>query len=649
LSIITLLINITEITLLSSFSKGYLNIPFNQFITSIAVFIISVTVVFILIKIFLGPLEKAFKQLSTEKHIEESLLKKARKSAIRFPRIVGLIYLISYLGFGLLSNVLKGKAALVSNMELIPINFGTSLLLSVMIYTILTYYLIKYKRELNMFFINDSNKEKEESIFIKGIIVTLSIVISIVFHFNIYGKILENTIYKELQSNSISKTRIEEISKNKDLLYLALSLRLGILAGSVGIVYSVVLSKTLKYTSGKFRDLGLQEINLDNKILLISFDEVGEIGNHFNRFMEKLNNTMLQSKESLKEVMENDDKTQKNMKELSSKAIELINSTNKNFEQLLKQDVIIKNTTILINEIITSINSIFSELNKLSSTGDENSASVNQMTSSVENITQSLETANEHINILYSLSKDGYEHISKSINSINEISETYTTISEMIDEISKIAKQTNLLSMNANIEAAHAGTYGRGFAVVAEEIRKLAEESQIFSNQIREHIEKMTEKINTGVTLIEETGKTFSNIFKEVKTNTNLINDIFSAMTQQAIALRGISSGSDKIAKNAFGINENANLQKNKVDKLMLMIGELYTISKNINDISQKNKEHSEQIEEFFSDFKKLFDINSNLIKELSLSIDKFKTFNTQDTFSQTMGLAVIPDKLKQN
>jgi methyl-accepting chemotaxis protein len=365
--------------------------------------------------------------------------------------------------------------------------------------------------------------------------------------------------------------------------------------------------------------------------------------------MEKLNNTMLQSKESLKEVMENDDKTQKNMKELSSKAIELINSTNKNFEQLLKQDVIIKNTTILINEIITSINSIFSELNKLSSTGDENSASVNQMTSSVENITQSLETANEHINILYSLSKDGYEHISKSINSINEISETYTTISEMIDEISKIAKQTNLLSMNANIEAAHAGTYGRGFAVVAEEIRKLAEESQIFSNQIREHIEKMTEKINTGVTLIEETGKTFSNIFKEVKTNTNLINDIFSAMTQQAIALRGISSGSDKIAKNAFGINENANLQKNKVDKLMLMIGELYTISKNINDISQKNKEHSEQIEEFFSDFKKLFDINSNLIKELSLSIDKFKTFNTQDTFSQTMGLAVIPDKLKQN
>ena len=111
-----------------------------------------------------------------------------------------------------------------------------------------------------------------------------------------------------------------------------------------------------------------------------------------------------------------------------------------------------------------------------------------------------------------------------TVESMHDLSEQSTRIFDILTTLNKITSKTNLLSLNASIEAARAGANGRGFAVVAEEIRKLAENSKNFTNQINEILGEILGKIN-GVT---EEVLSQKNIVEECKNNTDSVSDLFS-------------------------------------------------------------------------------------------------------------------------
>ena len=124
-----------------------------------------------------------------------------------------------------------------------------------------------------------------------------------------------------------------------------------------------------------------------------------------------------------------------------------------------------------------------------------------------------------------------------------------------------LASQTNLLSMNAAIEAAHAGEYGQGFAVVAEEVRNLAESSAKSARNIQQHIQEMIVTIDNGVETINSAGQSFMNISQKVEETADFVAEISAAMEEQKIGAAETQQATVTVVDAVHAVNDLAQTQ----------------------------------------------------------------------------------------
>lgn len=215
----------------------------------------------------------------------------------------------------------------------------------------------------------------------------------------------------------------------------------------------------------------------------------------------------------------------------------------------------------VINEILQTIirvdinsSELYSSSNMLAEGAVKQAASLEQITASITEVNARTKINAEHAtyaNQLTALAMEacsaGEQQMRSMASSVQEISESGKRIGQIIRSIDEIAFQTNILSLNAAIEAAHAGVHGKGFSVVAGEVRSLAGKCAEAAAQTVVYFEQIERKLITSSDTLVTTQKSFADIQDRVRKVTELISEIAVAGNDEALALSEIKKGLDQI------------------------------------------------------------------------------------------------------
>ncbi len=172
---------------------------------------------------------------------------------------------------------------------------------------------------------------------------------------------------------------------------------------------------------------------------------------------------------------------------------------------------------------------------------EETASSIEELTGTVRENAGNAQNANKLADSAMQKAQRGGEVVGQAVTAMQEINSSSRKISDIIGVIDEIAFQTNLLALNAAVEAARAGEQGRGFAVVAAEVRNLAQRSAAAAKEIKELIKDSVQKVQDGSRLVDESGRTLSEIVEAVASVNDIIGSISNASQEQAAGIEQVN------------------------------------------------------------------------------------------------------------
>ena len=313
------------------------------------------------------------------------------------------------------------------------------------------------------------------------------------------------------------------------------------------IVY--LLSRSLKAyfkrVSGVFEKIASGD--LTGRLEVKRNDEIGSVIVNLNKALEN-NRSMVSALKSEAERMDAVSSTlSSNMEETSATVRQINGTVTAVKEKAISQAAGVTETSATVEQITGRLTRLFSDIETQSMHIESSVDSVTRIVNDTSEITKTLEESNELIKNVYAQTKVGKDGAKAANEVVAQISEKSTALFEASQIIQNIAGQTNLLAMNAAIEAAHAGESGKGFAVVASEIRKLAEESNAQGKQIGLVIKETSEIIYRLTEMGLKAEQSFVGVYDSVSQISEKEDSIVQAMRGQDTNGKNIIDSMKKI------------------------------------------------------------------------------------------------------
>ena len=400
-----------------------------------------------------------------------------------------------------------------------------------------------------------------------------------------------------------------------------------ILVVALIIVYFVAraMVKPVQTVVSALQNIAQGEGDLTVRLPIHGNDEVTDLSEYFNETIAKIGASIQQVGVNSSTMEEIGNELASNMTETASAVNEISANIDGVKQQAMTQAASVTETAATVEEIVRTIKQLNTSIETQAASVAQSSSSVEEMVANIASIGQTLGKTDDVIKNLTTATGDGKATLVTSNTVTQKIAEESGSLMEASSVIQHIASQTNLLAMNAAIEAAHAGEAGKGFAVVADEIRKLAEESSMQGKTITATLKTLSGEIETLSSSSKTVEEKFNAIFTLAEQVKEMSNRLTEAMREQEngskevlIAIKSINTvtvevqaGSEEMLKGGEGVAE----EMQKLDNLTRVITEsmnemasgavqINNAVQEVSEITQKNKRSIEALSAEVGKFK---------------------------------------------
>ncbi|MBE6350969.1 MAG: methyl-accepting chemotaxis protein [Spirochaetaceae bacterium] len=424
---------------------------------------------------------------------------------------------------------------------------------------------------------------------------------------------------------SIEEEELHQSIKYVEKITTVFSFLFAIIIVIIVLISYLGIFKRISKVTDLVDTLSTGDADLTTQLVVKRRDEISLLIESVNRFIAKFRSIMTTVKQSEEELEGAGSTLSSEISSTTSTIEQMSNSISIVNNQVQQQTENVESSASAIAEITRNIDSLENMIQGQAASVVQASAAVEEMIGNINSVDRSVVKMSSEFNSLETDTKNGIE-MNSTVNSlIQRIADQSSSMVDANSIIQNIAEQTNLLAMNAAIEAAHAGDAGKGFSVVADEIRKLAETSAEQSNKIGIELNNIQAGIKQVVDASLESEKSFQAVSTKIIFTGELVSQIKGAMEEQ-------QSGSQQIMEALQAMNNSTSEVRGAAEEMThggeAIMKDVHELQESMSNIQTAISEINSGTSYVKDTTKKLNDVSSMLtesITKIGNDVNKFK------------------------